>query len=51
LRLGRLWHEQGKTEPARELLSDAYDRLTEGFSIPDLRRGAPLGRSCPNGFS
>jgi predicted ATPase len=42
LRLGRLWREQGKTEPARELLSDAYDRLTEGFSTRDLREAKAL---------
>jgi tetratricopeptide (TPR) repeat protein len=34
--LARLWSEQGKTDPARELLSSAYDRLTEGFAIADL---------------
>jgi predicted ATPase/class 3 adenylate cyclase len=34
--LARLWSEQGKTEPARALLSSAYDRLTEGFTTADL---------------
>jgi predicted ATPase len=42
LRLGRLWRDQGKTEPARRLLSDAHDRLTEGFSTPDLREAKAL---------
>jgi len=42
LRLGRLWREQGKTEPARQLLSDAYERLTEGFSTADLREAKAL---------
>jgi predicted ATPase len=42
LRLGRLWREQGKTEPARKLLSDAYERLTEGFSTADLREAKAL---------
>jgi adenylate cyclase len=42
LRLGRLWREQGKTEPARELLSDAYEKLTEGFSTADLREAKAL---------
>jgi len=36
LRLSRLWREQGKTEQARKLLSDAYQRFTEGFAIADL---------------
>jgi predicted ATPase len=36
LRLSRLWSEQGKTEPARGLLSDAYERFTEGYSTADL---------------
>jgi predicted ATPase len=42
LRLGRLWREQGKTDPARSLLSDAYERLTEGFSTADLREAKAL---------
>jgi predicted ATPase len=42
LRLGRLWRDQGKTEPARKLLSDAYERLTEGFSTADLREAKAL---------
>jgi predicted ATPase len=42
LRLGRLWREQGKTEAARTLLSDAYGRFTEGFSTADLREAKAL---------
>ena len=42
LRLGRLWREQGKTEPARQLLSDGYERFTEGFSTADLREAKAL---------
>ena len=42
LRLARLSRDQGKTEPARKLLSDAYDRLTEGFSTADLREAKAL---------
>jgi predicted ATPase len=42
LRLSRLWREQGKTEEARALLSDAYDRFTEGFSTADLRQAKAL---------
>jgi predicted ATPase len=34
--LARLWSEQGKSEPARALLSPAYDRITEGFTTADL---------------
>jgi predicted ATPase len=42
LRLSRLWREQGKTEPARKLLSEAYGRVTEGFSTADLREAEAL---------
>jgi predicted ATPase len=42
LRLGRLWRAQGKTDPARELVSDAYERLTEGFATADLREAKAL---------
>jgi predicted ATPase len=42
LRLGRLWCEQGKPDSARQLLSDAYERLTEGFSTADLREARAL---------
>jgi tetratricopeptide (TPR) repeat protein len=34
--LARLWHAQGNTDPARELLRAAYDRMTEGFATRDL---------------
>ncbi len=33
----RLWHEQGRSADARELLDTAYARFTEGFSTGDLR--------------
>ncbi len=42
LRLGRLWHEQGKSEEAQRLLSDAYEGFTEGFSTADLREARAL---------
>jgi predicted ATPase len=42
LRLAQLWREQDKKEPARKLLSDAYDKLTEGFSTADLRDAKAL---------
>jgi hypothetical protein len=42
LRLSRLWCEQGKREAAGELLSAAHGRLTEGFTIADLRDAKAL---------
>jgi predicted ATPase/DNA-binding winged helix-turn-helix (wHTH) protein len=40
--LARLWHGQGRTSDARELLSSAYGRFTEGFSTSDLRAAKAL---------
>jgi predicted ATPase len=34
--LARLWHEQGSTKRARELLGPVYGRFTEGFASADL---------------
>jgi predicted ATPase/class 3 adenylate cyclase len=34
--LARLWGAQGRTEPARTLLTTAYARLTEGFTTVDV---------------
>ena len=42
LRLSRLWREQGKTELARKLLSDAYQKFTEGFTTADLSEAKAL---------
>jgi predicted ATPase len=42
LRLSRLWREEGKTEQARKLLSDAYERFTEGFTTADLSEAKAL---------
>jgi predicted ATPase len=42
LRLSRLWHEQGKTEQARRVLSEAYTKMTEGFTTPDLKEAQTL---------
>ncbi len=42
LRLSRLWREQGKTEPARKLLGEAYEKFTEGFTTADLREAKAL---------
>jgi predicted ATPase len=35
--LARLWHNQGRNQEARALLSAVYDRFTEGFETADLR--------------
>ncbi len=40
--LGRLWHEQGKTADARDLLADVYNWFTEGFETRDLRDARAL---------
>ena len=40
--LSRLWREQGKPEQGRRLLSDAYGRLTEGFTTADLKEARAL---------
>ncbi len=40
--LARLWHQQGRTEPARELLAPIYRRFTEGFDTADLRAARTL---------
>ena len=40
--LSRLWKEQGKAEDGRRLLSDAYERLTEGFTTADMKEASAL---------
>jgi predicted ATPase len=40
--LARLWHEQGKAEQGRDLLSRAYAKFTEGFTTPDLKEAQAL---------
>jgi predicted ATPase len=40
--LARLWHRQGKKEPARQLLGDIYGWFTEGFDTHDLRAAQAL---------
>ena len=43
--LARLWQQQGRIAPARELLSPVYGRFTEGFQTADLAAaGALLAR-------
>ncbi len=40
--LSRLWQGQGKAERGRRLLSDAYERMTEGFTTADLKEARAL---------
>jgi predicted ATPase/class 3 adenylate cyclase len=42
IRLSRLWQEQGKTDQARKVLGDAYTKITEGFTTPDLQEAKAL---------
>jgi predicted ATPase len=42
LRLSRLWQTQGRKEEARELLSSAYSKITEGFSTADMKEAKAL---------
>ena len=46
--LARLWRQQGKTQPAHELVELVYSGFTEGFQTPDLQTARALlqqGRS------
>lgn len=53
LHLSRLWQAQGKTDQARVVLSGAYEKITEGFTFPDLQQARALldelsqGRHAP----
>ncbi len=40
--LSRLWHQQGKKAQARQLLSEAYSKITEGFTTDDLKEATVL---------
>ena len=40
--LARLWHDQGKTTEAVELLTPVYGRFTEGFDTTDLIQAKAL---------
>jgi hypothetical protein len=42
LALARLWGAQGRTAPARTLLREARERLTEGFATLDLQEAEAL---------
>jgi predicted ATPase len=47
LRLSSLWHAQGKDEEARELLSAAYSKMTEGFTTADMQQASALLAAMP----
>jgi predicted ATPase len=40
--LARLWHGEGRTSQARELLQGIYGRFTEGFETADLTKAKAL---------
>jgi predicted ATPase len=40
LSLGRLWQYQGKSQSARQLLTEVYTWFTEGFDTMDLQEAA-----------
>ncbi len=42
MRLSYLWQGQGKKEEARKLLSEAYTKITEGFTTHDLQEASAL---------
>lgn len=42
LSLAKLWRSRGEKEQSRELLHEAYGKMTEGFNIPDLREANAL---------
>ncbi len=41
-RLAHLWHSQGKTAEARDLLGPVYGWFTEGFDTTDLKEAKAL---------
>jgi predicted ATPase/class 3 adenylate cyclase len=40
--LARLWHQQGKTGEARDLLAPVYNWFSEGFGMTDLKEAKAL---------
>jgi predicted ATPase/DNA-binding SARP family transcriptional activator len=40
--LARLWHQQGRPGPARDLLAPVYGRFTEGFGTAELQAAKAL---------
>ena len=40
--MARLWHDQGKRNDARDLLTPIYSRFSEGFDTSDLKEAETL---------
>src|SRR5262249_10939123 len=40
--MARMWRDQGKHQPARDLLAPVYGWFTEGFDTPDLKQAKVL---------
>ena len=40
--LAQLWHSQGRTRDARDLLAPVYAWFSEGFNMPDLQEARAL---------
>jgi len=40
--LARLWQQQGRSAPARDLVAPIYARFTEGFATADLEAAKAL---------
>jgi hypothetical protein len=40
--MARLWRDQGKRQPAHDLLAPVYGCLTEGFDTLDLKEAKAL---------
>ncbi len=40
--LGKLWHGRGRLDEARQVLSEVYQKFTQGFETPDLRDAKAL---------
>jgi len=40
--LARLWQRQGKNREAHRMLSEVYNRFTEGFDTKDLQEARAL---------
>jgi predicted ATPase len=40
--LARLWHNRGRCDEARDVLTPIYNWFTEGFAIPDMKEAGAL---------
>jgi predicted ATPase len=47
--LSQLWHRQGKTAEARQMLAEIYNWFTEGFDTQDLREAKALLKELGGG--